>query len=198
MGTRWQVSIRRRTRSLRQSHKFGTGLARCRNPLPERNPYAPAAVDEVQSGRIQPRHAPCPRWRTSKLRRVKSDRIGMIAVHMSDDIGLRGQKRFSPRDIVQQLFAAQVHDPSEPADIVGALGTHAPEAEIGKSRIHLRIGLPRQEPLADMVERTSSNLLNMADGDGTSARQTRCGQESVSDQSRDARDRKQGRGLGSI
>ena len=49
-----------------------------------------------------------------------------------------------------------------------------------------------------MFADVDADIYVMADGDGTSARQTRCGQESVSDQSRDARDRKQGRGLGSI
>ncbi len=85
---------------LRHTHKFRTCCIRiCHGPR-KSNSHRPLPIDEIKASRIEPAHPPWPRFATwfagGKARRIKLDRMRMIAVHVGDDIRLCGEQLLCP------------------------------------------------------------------------------------------------------
>ena len=57
-----------------------------------------------------------------KLGGVEGDRVGVVLVHVRDDIGLGGDQARRSADVGQERVRLKLYDTSEPADEVGFLG----------------------------------------------------------------------------
>src|SRR5262245_64927910 len=73
----------------------------------------------------------------------------MVAVHVSNDLGLRGNELGGVAGLGQNLLRREIDDAAEAGNEMHRLERHPVEGEIGKVGEHVRLGLTVEVPAAD-------------------------------------------------
>src|SRR6185295_17538761 len=103
--------------------------------------------NDVAAFRIDARHAPSS-GRGAYVHRVEFDGIGVMAVHMLDDLGLRLDETLGAFGLHQEIAGREIEDASEAADVMRAVDSKPPKGEVGKVGVEgsLRVAREKSPP----------------------------------------------------
>ena len=111
----------------------------------ENKPRRLIAQREVHTFRIKARGPPAPLGRSAELFGIKSQRLGMVFIHMGKRACLSPGQCHGPRDIEQELGAQIARRLGKTAIEVGLVDLEPPEGEITKIRIEGGFGVAGEE-----------------------------------------------------
>ncbi len=109
--------------------------------LRERQPQRGAVELQFEPFGIATDAAPFPVGSAEELGGVKPHRVGMVAVHVRENLGLGREEFGGVAGLGQNLLRLEIDDAAEAGDQMRGLERHPVEGEVGKAREHFRLRL---------------------------------------------------------
>src|SRR5262249_55518289 len=118
-----------RARLRRKPDQLFAGFGRCPYRNCKQNPAGGAIENDVAAFWIDASHPPAAGCGTHGLG-VKLDGVGVVAVHLLENIGLGIDKTPRAFDLQQKVGWREIEDASEAADVMRALDCEPPKGEV--------------------------------------------------------------------
>src|SRR5581483_9010587 len=130
-----------RARFDRQPHEFLARLGRSHYRLGEQDAPGRAVERDVRALGVDAGHAPMTRLAFGERGGVKLDRVGMLLVHVLDNLLLGLDQACRLVEIKQEFAGGEFEDAAEAAYVVGPLDRKAEKGEVGEFGVEGSLGV---------------------------------------------------------